>query len=269
MTELAAGDRLGRYELERVIGRGALGIVFRARRDDGEVFAVKIMRSHLSEDPVFIKRFAREARHARSVSHPHLVPVTEAGQARSGHPYLVMPFVEGGTLAARIAEKGVLDLSETITLTSQIAAALSALHAADLVHRDVKPANVMTSDRGAQVTDFGLARGRADTVLTRLGAAVGTPHYMAPELLLGQPATTASDTYSLACLTYACLAGEPPYAGEPLRARTQGPPPAPALWRTDVPIDVGAAVLHALSSDPAARPRTPVAFASMLSVAAR
>src|SRR4051794_36084742 len=199
MPELAAGDRLGRYELERVIGRGALGIVFRARRDDGGIFAVKIMRSHLSEDPVFIRRFAREARHARSVSHPHLVPVTEAGQARSGHPYLVMPFVEGGTLAARIAEKGVLELSETITLTSQIAAALSALHAADLVHRDVKPANVMTSDRGAQVTDFGLARGRADTVLTRLGAAVGTPHYMAPELLLGQPATAASDIYSLAC----------------------------------------------------------------------
>jgi serine/threonine protein kinase len=269
VSELIIGDRLGRYQLEAFVGRGGLGIVYRARSDEGERVAVKIMRSHLSEDALFIKRFAREARHARSVSHPHLVPVLEAGQAGSLNPYIVMPYIEGGTLADRIAEKGVLDLAETITLTSQIASALAALHAVELVHRDVKPANVLMSERGALVTDFGLARGRADTVLTRMGVAPGTPSYMAPELLLGQPASAASDTYALACLTYACLAGEPPYAGQPLRARTQGPPGAPALWRSDVPVDVGAAVLHALNHDPAARPHTPVAFASMLSVAAR
>jgi serine/threonine protein kinase len=269
VNELTTGDRVGQYQLEMFVGRGGLGIVYRARRDDGEVVAVKIMRSHLSDDAVFIKRFAREARHARSVSHPHLVPVLEAGQAGSRHPYIVMPYIEGGTLADRIDDKGVLDLAETVTLTSQIASALGALHAIELVHRDVKPANVLMSDRGALVTDFGLARGRADTVLTRLGVAPGTPNYMAPELLLGQPASAASDTYALACVAYACLAGEPPYAGQPLRARTQGPPVAPALWRSDVPVDIGAVILHALDNDPSARPRTPVMFASMLSVAAR
>ena len=269
MNELAIGDQLGRYRLEEFVGRGGLGIVYRARSDDGTHVAVKIMRSHLAEDSVFIKRFAREARHARSVSHPHLVPVLEAGQAGSMHPYIVMPYVEGGTLADRIAEKGVLDLGETVTVTSQVASALAALHAVELVHRDIKPANVLMSDRGAVVTDFGLARGRADTVLTRMGVAPGTPSYMAPELLLGQPATAASDTYALACLAYACIAGEPPYAGQPLRARMQGPPSAPAQWRSDVPADVGMAILHALNHDPSARPRTPIAFASMLSVAAR
>jgi serine/threonine protein kinase len=269
VDELTTGDRLGRYELEAFVGRGGLGIVYRARRDDGELVAVKIMRSHLSADALFIKRFAREARHARSVSHPHLVPVLEAGQAGSGHPYIVMPYVEGGTLADRIDEKGVLALAETITLTSQIASALAALHAIELVHRDVKPANILMSPRGALVTDFGLARGRADTVLTRLGVAAGTPTYMAPEILLGQSASPASDTYALACVAYTCLAGEPPYSGQPLRVRTQEPPSAPALWRSDVPVDVGAAVLHALNRDPAARPHTPVMFASILSVAAR
>jgi serine/threonine protein kinase len=269
VNELAAGDRIGSYVLERFVGRGGLGIVYQARGTGGELVAIKIMRSHLAGDAFFIKRFAREARHARSVSHPHLVPVLEAGQAGSLHPYIVMPFIEGGTLADLIAEKGVLDLAETITTTSQVASALAALHAAELVHRDVKPANILMSERGALVTDFGLARGRADTVLTRIGVAPGTPGYMAPELLLGHPATAASDTYALACVTYACLAGEPPYAGLPLRARVEGPPPAPALWRSDVPVDVGAMVLHALNADPAARPRTPVAFANMLGVAAR
>jgi eukaryotic-like serine/threonine-protein kinase len=269
MGELGIGDQIGRYRLEEFIGRGGLGIVYRARRDDGAVVAVKLMRAHLANDAMFIKRFAREARHAGTIHHPHLVPVLESGQAADIHPYIVMPYIEGGTLADRIADKGVLELSETVLVTGQIAAALAALHAVDLVHRDVKPANVLLSERGAMVTDFGLARSRADTVLTRMGVAPGTPSYMAPEVLMGQPATAASDTYALACVAYTCLAGEPPYTGEPLRARTQGPPTAPARWRSDVPTDAGSAVLSGLQLDPSARPRTPIAFASMLAVAAR
>lgn len=268
MSEPTTGFRLGRYRLEGIIGRGGIGIVYQARRDDGERVAVKVMRSHLAHDAIFIKRFAREARHARSVSHEHLVPVLEAGQATSMHPYIVMPYIEGGTLAERIAKKGVLDLAETVALVGEVASGLAALHAAGIVHRDVKPSNILMSDNGAVVTDFGFARGRADTVLTRVGVAPGTPSYMAPEVLMGQAATPASDTYALACVAYACLAGEPPYAGENLRARLLGPPAAPAQWRSDVPVDVGATVLFALERDPARRPRTPVAFARMLSVAA-
>jgi serine/threonine protein kinase len=267
--QLTSGDRIGRYELEAIVGRGGLGVVYRARRDDGELVAVKIMRRHLSDDAIFVKRFAREARHASSIAHPHLVPVLDVGQSGSRHAFIVMPFIEGGTLATRIAEKGVLDLPEIVVLIRQIASALAALHAAELVHRDIKPSNVLLSDHGALLSDFGLARSRADTILTRTGGALGTPDYMAPELLFGLPASAASDTYALASLAYTCLAGEPPYAGQSLRTRTESQPGAPALWRSDVPVEVGSAVLLGLDHDPSSRPRSPVAFASLLGVAAR
>ncbi len=266
--QLRSGDRIGRYELEAIVGRGGLGVVFRARRDDGELVAVKIMRTHLSDDAIFIKRFAREARHASSVSHPHLMPVLDIGQSGSRHPYLVMPYVGGGTLAARIAAKGVLDLAEVVSVTHQLGSALAALHAIDVVHRDVKPSNVLMGEHGALLSDFGLARNRADTLLTRIGATPGTPHYMAPELLYGESASAASDIYALASVAYECLAGEPPHAGKSLKVRIESPPGAPALWRSDVPLDVGAAVLSGLALDPSSRPRTPVAFAELLEAAA-
>ena len=271
MNELSVGDRLGRYELVEQVGRGGIGVVYRARRDDGETVAVKVMRSHLSTDTLYVRRFAHEARAARAVSHPQLVPLLEAGQA-GGHPYIVMPYVPGGTLMDHVSARGTLDLAEVVTVIGQVASALDALHRAGLVHRDVKPANILISaEQGALLTDFGLARGRADTVLTRVGSLVGTLHYVAPELLLGQPASASSDTYALGCVAYTCLAGAPPFADYPQgrvgQAHLDVTPDLPAAWRSDVPVEVGQVVLRALAKDPADRPRTPVNLARMLSSA--
>ena len=270
---LGVGDRIGPYELAAVLGRGGIGTVFRARRPDGGDVAVKVLRRDLSEDPIFVRRFAREVRIAGAVQHRHLVPVLEAGRAGVDH-YLVMPLIDGGTLAQRLRAEGVLAASEAVRIVAEIAAALDALHRHGLVHRDVKPANILlASDRGALITDFGLARGRADTVLTRLGDVAGTLDYVAPELLRGQAATSASDVYALGCVAYACLAGQPPFAGLPSGrvglAHLETVPEPPGAWRSDVAPDLGMVVLHALAKDPADRPRTPMALANMLAVAAR
>ncbi|MEP6910448.1 MAG: serine/threonine-protein kinase [Actinomycetota bacterium] len=269
--DLESGDRFGEFELDALLGEGGMGVVFRARRADGSVIALKVMRRELGEE-VFKQRFAQEARAAAEVHHPNLVPILDAGEA-DGRQYLAVRYAEGGTLEDRLREDGALDLGDTLRLADELASGLDALHEAGLVHRDIKASNVVFDASGvSMLTDFGLAKGEGYTVLTRPGQVVGTLDYLAPELVKGQRATPASDIYALGCLLYECTTGKTPFGDKTLfrigLAHLEEPPIDPSLTRREVDPELGHAVLAALEKDPAARPSSAGLYASLLRQAA-
>jgi serine/threonine-protein kinase len=222
--------------------------------------ALKILRRELGGDAVFASRFRHEVRAAREVEHPHLVAVLDAGSFEGRH-YLAMRYVAGRSLESRLAEAGPLPIADVARLAGEIGAALDALHRCGLVHRDVKPANILLDERGtASLTDFGLAKGRAYTVLTRPGQVLGTVDYLAPEVIRGEGAGPASDVYGLGCVVFTCLAGAPPFAAPSPLQVTVGhlgaEPPDPCAGRNDAPPGLSEAVLEALAKDPQRRPGT-------------
>jgi serine/threonine kinase PknH len=266
--ELQPGDTLGPYRLEELLGEGGMGLVFKGvRESDGEVVALKVMRFELIEDPVFGRRFEQEARAASEVVEPHLVPVLEAGQAE-GRRFLASKFIDGSTLD-QLLDEGPLEFSDTAKWTQHVGAGLQALHDAGIVHRDLKPGNIII-DRGgtAMLTDFGLAKGRAYTVLTKPGQVMGTLDYLAPELIKGSPASPATDIYALGCTVYECVAGQAPFAEkEGIQvglAHVAEPPPDLAIYRDDVTPAFAEAVLSALAKDPEQRPATAVEYGQRL-----
>jgi serine/threonine protein kinase len=250
-----------------------MGIVFRAVREpDADVLALKILRRELSHDETYRRRLIHEARAAGEVRHRHLVPVLDAGQ-EAERSYLAVAFVPGRSLEQRIQEQGPLPLAAAVRLLAQVSAGLDALHNAELVHRDVKPSNIMLDERGdAALTDFGLAKGRAYTVLTRPGQVMGTLDYLAPELIKGGKATARSDVYALGCVVFECLAGHAPFAEKAVFqvaiAHLEEEPPDPCGRRDDCPDGLPWAVLRALEKDPSQRPPTATAYARMVALAA-
>jgi serine/threonine-protein kinase len=259
--------RVGEYVLDTELGRGALGTVYRGRSADGRVVAIKTFDPALAGDGTFRARVAREARLAREIRDPHLVELVELGEA-DGTPFLVLEYLPGGSLAERLAE-GPLTGDEMTRLVASVAAGLDALHRAEVVHRDVKPSNILFRDDGSvALTDFGLARGTALTVLTRRGQVLGTLDYLAPELLRGGEATPASDVYALGCVAFECLAGRPPFGDRSLfgvgTAHLEDEPPSPPAHA-----ELGRALLTALEKDPARRPPTATMYAHLLRAASR
>ncbi|HEY4347095.1 MAG TPA: serine/threonine-protein kinase, partial [Gaiellaceae bacterium] len=205
--------RVGRYRLVELLGEGASGAVHRGIDEDGAEVAVKLLRADRANEAVARARFLREARIAAAIGSPHLVPVLDAGDSGE-FAYLVLPLFRGGSLADRIRSEGPLGLDTTLDLAAQLAKGLDLLHEHQILHRDVKPSNVLLDDEGtAALTDFGLARSVDSTRLTREGQLLGTVHYLAPELIEGHEATRASDIYALGCVLFECLAGEPPFTG--------------------------------------------------------
>jgi serine/threonine protein kinase len=273
-AELEEGGRLGPYRLERLLGEGGMGIVFRALREpDEEVVALKVLRAELSADETYRRRFAREGRIAAGLSQRHLVTVVDSGEV-NGRPYLAARYVVGRSLAELIEAEGPLGLSALLRTTSEVATALDTLHREGLVHRDVKPANIMVDESGASfLTDFGLAKGEAATVLTRPGRVVGTLDYLAPEVIRGASAGPAADIYALGCVTYECIAGRPPFGKvgfvDAALASIQQEPADPCEGRDDLPRALSFAVLQALAKSPADRPPTAAAYALMLRISAR
>lgn len=273
VAELEAGGRLGPYRLEEVLGEGGVGIVFKAVREpDAEVVALKVLRAELRGDDTYRRRFAREGRIAAGLSHRHLVPVLDAGEA-DGHPYLAARYVEGASLAEAL-DQGPLPLPALLRVAAEVATALDTLHREGLVHRDVKPSNIMLDESGSSfLTDFGLAKGAAATVLTKPGRVVGTLDYLAPEVIKGEPAGPAADIYALGCVVYECLTGLPPFAGksfpETALAILEDEPADPSAGRDDLPPGLSFAVLQALAKKPAERPPTAAAYALMLRLSAR
>jgi serine/threonine protein kinase len=272
-SAVQVGQRLGPYRIEGLLGHGGMGIVFRARHDDGRTVALKVLRDELAADDGYRQRLAHEARAAAEVDHPNLAPVLEAGEA-DGRLYLAVRYVDGRSLAERLAVGGPLAVGELVRLAANVAAGLDALHRRGIVHRDVKPANILLAADGTAVLgDFGLAKSRAwRTVLTRTGQVLGTPNYLAPEVIRGQSATPLSDLYGLGCVLFECLAGTSPFAGRGVlrvgMAHLQEEPGDPAAGREDVPPALAWTVRQALAKDPADRPPSAVALARMLRLAA-
>lgn len=262
---------MGAYTLEEKLGEGAVGLVFRASGPDGSVVALKVLRAELSGDESFRRRFVHEARAAQEVLNSHLVPIVDAGEADGRH-YLAVRYVSGPTLDHRLEEEGPLPTKDIARVAAHVGSGLDVLHAAGLVHRDVKPSNVIFDEDGrALLTDFGLAKGPAYTVLTRTGQIVGTLDYLAPELIRGQPATPSTDIYALGCVVYECATGQAPFAGKSIfeisSAILEEDPPDPCSLRPDLPTQMGWAIAQALTKDPAARPPTATAYANVVRLA--
>jgi eukaryotic-like serine/threonine-protein kinase len=264
---------LGRYRLEAVLGSGQMGVVYRATREtDGLTVALKVLRSELSEDGEYLRRFAREGDVASTLEHRHLASVIDRGVADGRH-FLASRFLLGRSLAVRLRES-ILSVSELVRLVRHVGSGLDELHRLGLVHRDVKPSNVILDDRGTAVlTDFGVARAAAHSTLTKAGRIVGTVDYLAPEVIRGEDAVPASDIYSLGCLVYETAVGRPPFASKSIAeaciAHLREPPPSPRSVRSDLLPPLEDALLTALAKDPAGRPATGTAYARLLHAAAK
>ena len=266
------GQRFGRYELLELLGEGGMGRVFRAVDDDGRTVALKVIKEDLGRDPVFRRRFAREARAAAKVHHQRVVALLDVGEV-DGLPYLAQSYVPGGTLDERLERDGPLGLPKTVRLALHVAAGLDALHAVGLVHRDLKPANILLDEDGcAYVTDFGLAKDRDASALTKPGQTVGSLDYMAPEQIRVGAMGPATDVYSLACVLWECLYGRPPFADrsgmQVLWAHLQEDPPDLSGQLDDVPAEVAWVLRQALAKEPERRPPTATAFAHLVQSAA-
>jgi CHASE2 domain-containing sensor protein len=252
------------YRIEAPIGRGGMGVVYRATQLALErAVAIKLIATDRAEDPVFRERFERESRLAASIEHPNVIPVYEAGDD-DGLLFIAMRLVEGTDLAELLERAGALEPSRTARLISQLAGALDAAHAHGLVHRDVKPANVLLTFDDPEhlyLTDFGVAKhiGAGEGV-TQAGELVGTLDYLAPEQVRGEAVGPAADIYALAGLLYHCLTGEVPFPREndaaKLWAHVNAGPPAPSRLRRELPQAIDDVIAHGMAKDPAARYRS-------------
>ncbi|HEU5050567.1 MAG TPA: serine/threonine-protein kinase, partial [Gemmatimonadales bacterium] len=212
----------GRYVVERELGRGGMAVVFMGRDvRHGRAVAIKVLRPELAAS-LAADRFLREIAIASRLTHPHILPLHDSGEVPPDSPtgfpllYYVMPYVEGESLRDRIQREGPLPIGDALRLARGAAAALAHAHAHGVVHRDIKPENILLEDGEAVVADFGLARAldaAADDPLSLPGLAMGTPAYMSPEQSAGAEVDARTDIYSLGCVLYEMLAGEPPFSG--------------------------------------------------------
>lgn len=260
----------GRYVLRAEIGRGGMATVHRAYDEVlGRQVAVKLLHGHLASDPTFLDRFRREARAAAALTHRNVVTVHDWGEDDDG-AYLVLQHVDGASLREVLRRNGRLAPAQAVAVATAIADGLGAAHTAGLVHRDVKPENILI-DRDGQVllTDFGLARAAASATST-FGAdvLVGSPHYLSPEAVEGETVDARSDVYALGVVLFECLTGRPPHEGDtPLATALRHaahPVPAPSEVRPGLPRELDEVVLAATARDPAARPRDGAVLARRL-----
>jgi serine/threonine protein kinase len=209
-----------RYELDELIATGGMGEVWRGRDTLlGRAVAVKVLRSEYTGDPTFLARFRAEATHAARLSHPNIAAVYDYGEVRCDDgehlAYLVMELVDGEPLSTLLREHGPLSPEATLSVLRQTAVALAEAHHVGLVHRDVKPGNILVApDEQVKITDFGIAWSAGSVPLTRGDQVVGTPQYLSPEMAVGAPPTPACDVYSLGLVGYECLTGQPAFAGD-------------------------------------------------------
>ena len=246
----------GRYRLECQIAAGGVGEVWRAEDTVlTRTVAVKLLRAELASQAETLARFRAEARHAGALSHPAIARVYDYGDPVPPHPaFLVMELVDGPSLAA-VLTAGPLGAAQTMDVVAQVASGLQTAHAAALVHRDIKPGNLLlAADGQVKITDFGIAHVAGSVPVTSTGIVMGTPAYIAPERVSGASATPASDLYSLGVVAYECLAGTAPFTGKPLEVavahRDLPLPPFPHA----VPTEVARLVGELTAKDPAARP---------------
>ena len=211
---LSAGTKLGPYEIVAPIGAGGMGEVYRARDTRlGREVAVKVLSPQFAADPEFLARFEREARHAAAVSHPRLVTVFDCG-VEGDTPFIVMELIAGRTLRQVLDEAGVLPPGQAVTVAAAVCEGLEAAHAAGLVHRDITPANIVLNGGEIKVLDFGIARADGTRAATATGTVLGTAAYLSPEQASGQTSGPQSDLYSLGCVLFEMLTGQPPFTAD-------------------------------------------------------
>lgn len=292
--EALSGTRLGSCFLEDPLSIGSMGAVFMARQERPRRYvAVKVIHRNLASDSeawkLFLTRFQREADATAALDHANIVPIYEFGET-GDVAYLVMPYLPDGSLSTLIEKDGPLALPQAITYLEQVAAALDYAHARGIVHRDVKPSNMLLHPDGRiLLADFGIARplnlpdltpkaagvpgSASNTSLTQAGSSMGTPEFMAPEQVRGGPISPATDTYALGIATYEMLCGETPFGGGDvttvLRRQIVSPPPPIRTIRTDVPPRVEEVIFWALAKDPSDRPATAGDYARALRAATR
>jgi serine/threonine protein kinase len=245
LAGLRAGSLLAGYRLEAQVGAGGFAVVFHARDQRlGRSVALKILTPALTADPSFRRRFIAESRAAAAVDDPHIIPVYEAGEA-GGVLFIAMRFVGGGDLRRVLAREGALVPGRAAEFISPVASALDAAHGAGLVHRDVKPANILVDARPGwpdhvYLSDFGVSKGAVSSVsLTAAGLFLGTPDYSAPEQIEGRAVDGRADQYALACVAYQLLTGAAPFERDQgmavLLAHLSQPPPSLGSRRPDLP----------------------------------
>jgi serine/threonine-protein kinase len=252
VDELSPGSDFAGHRIAGVVGRGAMGTVYRATDPRGRDVALKVLAAALTADPEFRFRFEREARAAAEIRHPHVVRVYGGG-AHAGRLYVAMRYVDGTDLARRLKAGPPLGTRAAAALIAQVADGLDAAHARGIVHRDVKPANVLLEGDHAELTDFGLMKDvKATTPVTVAGTFIGTCDYAAPEQVLGAPVDARADVYGLGCVLYEALTGQVPFPRDSA--------PATLFAHVDAPVPTvpGApafdpVIATALAKDPAAR----------------
>jgi tRNA A-37 threonylcarbamoyl transferase component Bud32/CheY-like chemotaxis protein len=256
MDDARIGTVIAGYRIEERIGRGGMGVVYRAEHLNlRRRAAIKIIAPDLAESEGFRERFTREARIAAALQHPNIVTVYDAGEL-DGLLYLAMQYIQGSDLSAVLRAEHRLRPYRAVDVCRQVASALDAAHAMGLIHRDVKPANVLIEGRTAFLTDFGLTK-RLDgehTQLTRAGDVVGTIHYVAPEQIEGSPVSARTDVYSLGCLLYHCLTGHVPFSRDTdvavIYAHLSEDPPRVTSARPELPEGLDGVIAKALDKSP-------------------
>jgi serine/threonine protein kinase, bacterial len=264
--EPVTGTPFGRYRLVEMLGRGGMGEVWRAHDTDTDrIVAIKLLPAHLSDDEEFQRRFRREAHAAARLNDPHVIPIHYYGEI-DGRLYVDMRLIEGRDLATVLAE-GPLDPPRAVRIIEQVAMALHAAHQVGLLHRDVKPSNILLDGNDfAYLIDFGIARALDETRMTKSGNTIGTFHYIAPERLeIGTDEDARADIYSLACVLYECLTGDPPFAADTtprlIAAHLNAPPPRPSTTRPDVPPQVDEVIATGMAKNPDQRYATTIELA--------
>jgi serine/threonine-protein kinase len=261
----------GTYRVVAPIGAGAIASVYRGRNEGlGRDVAIKVLSPRMAQSMRLRERFLREARAANLIRHPNVIEIHEVGQTDEGIPFLVMELCEGSTLGALLA-KGPLPLVRAIGIASQMARGLAHAHEVGVVHRDVKPANVIVIDAGEEaprvkLLDLGLANVRGESSLTATGELFGSPAYMAPEQIDGSKAAPPADVYALGCVLFEMITGAPPFSGSStavLRHHLGSAAPLPSTRRAGVPRAVDALVASLLEKDPERRPTARGAAAAL------
>jgi eukaryotic-like serine/threonine-protein kinase len=267
-----AGARIGdRYRVERLIGRGGMGAVYLAHDEVlGDLVALKLISSAWSTDPeAAIERFRREASAARRVSSPNVIRIHDLGETRDGLLFISMEYVAARTLADLLDARGSLTIDDTRDIIGQVCDGLEAAHNAGVIHRDLKPLNILVGERNAvKIIDFGLAKTTFLGQMTATGLILGTPQYMSPEQVKGRPVDARSDIYALGALTYHAVTGRPPFDGDTPIAVTFAActeaPVDPRELRSDVPAVLAKAILAALAKEPSDRLQSVSEFRSAL-----
>ncbi len=264
-SALAPGTTVAGYRIEALIGRGGMGAVYRADEEGlGRKVALKVIAPELAQDERFRERFLRESRIAASLDHPHVIPIYQAGE-QDGVLFLAMRYVEGADLAKLVAEEGALEPKRVIDLLSQIAEALDAAHEKGLVHRDVKPSNVLIAESAGRehcyLGDFGLTKRTGSlSGVSVAGEIVGTLEYVAPEQITGNPLDERADVYSLGCVLYECLTGQSPFPRATdvalLWAHVHEEPTPPSQARSELPKELDTVLARALAKEPGRRYRS-------------